>query len=287
MAELQQSTTRRRLFKLIDSSDHLSKLLGATPTVELSKAGGAFAAASGEVDEVGRGWYYVDLATSDTNTIGDLAYYITAAGADDTDFVDIVTTRTGDTHANSITITVNDGTDPIQGATVTLRSGTTLIDRQTTNASGIAILTADAGTYSRVVQASGYESSTASLVVDGAESATVSLTAITITVSGDASLTTGYATCRNSAGVAASGIIVTLQRVPALTATPLAGSVWAGDERTDTSDANGLVEFQNMLKGGGYRAAVKREGVDPLWHNFVVPTTAGSTWTMPEVIGRV
>lgn len=90
MALLKQSTAFTRMFKMIDSADHFSKKTGLTCTVNISKAGGAFAAAGGTVTEVANGWYKIALTTTDTNTVGDLSFYITATGADDTDFVDQV-----------------------------------------------------------------------------------------------------------------------------------------------------------------------------------------------------
>lgn len=93
MAFYKQSTAYTRAFKMIDSSDHFSKKTGLTCTVNVSKAGGSFAAAGGTVTEVANGWYKVALTTTDTNTLGDLAFYITATGADDTDFVDQVVVR--------------------------------------------------------------------------------------------------------------------------------------------------------------------------------------------------
>ena len=90
MAFYPKGVAYTRLFKLIASSDHLSLLTGASPTVNLSKAGAAFGAAGGSVAEVANGWYKVSLNTTDTNTAGDLAFYITAASADDTDFCDQV-----------------------------------------------------------------------------------------------------------------------------------------------------------------------------------------------------
>lgn len=90
MALLKQSTTYTRTFKMIDSGDHFSAKTGLTPTVSLSKAGGSFSGAGGTVAEIANGWYSIALTTTDTNTLGDLAYYITAATADDTDFTDEV-----------------------------------------------------------------------------------------------------------------------------------------------------------------------------------------------------
>ena len=90
MAILAKSTAYSRMFKMISSTDHLSLKTGASPVVNISKAGGAFGAAGGAVTEVANGWYKVALNTTDTGTVGDLAYYITGTGADDTDFVDQV-----------------------------------------------------------------------------------------------------------------------------------------------------------------------------------------------------
>lgn len=93
MAFYKQSTAYTRTFKMIDSADHFSKKAGLTCTVSISKAGAAFAGAAGTVTEVANGWYKIALTTADTNTVGDLSFYITAAGADDTDFVDQVWVR--------------------------------------------------------------------------------------------------------------------------------------------------------------------------------------------------
>lgn len=98
MAFIKQSQAYTRSFKMIDSTDHFSKKTGLTCTVNLSKAGGAFGVAGGSVVEVAQGWYVVNLNTTDTNTLGDLLYYITAAGADDTDFSDqVVVSNLNDT----------------------------------------------------------------------------------------------------------------------------------------------------------------------------------------------
>lgn len=90
MALLKQSTTYTRTFLMIASSDHLSPLTGASPTVNISKAGGAFGAAAGTVTEIANGFYKIALTTADTGTVGDLAFHITAASGDNTDFVDQV-----------------------------------------------------------------------------------------------------------------------------------------------------------------------------------------------------
>lgn len=90
MAFYPKSVAYTRMFKMILASDHFSKATGVSPTVNISKAGAAFGAAAGAVAEVANGWYTVALTSADTGTAGQLAFYITAATADDTDFVDEV-----------------------------------------------------------------------------------------------------------------------------------------------------------------------------------------------------
>ena len=104
MAVLKQSTTYTRMFLLVQSSDHLTGLTGATAAVTLSKAGGSFASAGGTITEVANGFYKIALTTTDTNTLGDLAFHITATSADPTDFVDQVTANIlGDTLPANVT----------------------------------------------------------------------------------------------------------------------------------------------------------------------------------------
>ena len=89
---LMQNTARNRLFLLVNSNDHITGFTGAgsSPIVTISKDGGVFAPSVGMVSEIGSGWYKLALAPGDTDTLGDLAVHITAAGADPTDFADQV-----------------------------------------------------------------------------------------------------------------------------------------------------------------------------------------------------
>jgi hypothetical protein len=90
MALIKQSSSYTRMFFMIDSTDHVSGKTGLTPSVSISKAGGSFASAGGTVSEVSSGWYKIALTSTDTNTLGDLAFQCTATGADPTSFVDQV-----------------------------------------------------------------------------------------------------------------------------------------------------------------------------------------------------
>lgn len=92
MATLKQSTAYTRTFLMILASDHVSPATGLVPVVTISKAGGAFGAPSvtGNATEIANGWYKIGLSTTDTATLGDLAYHAAVATADNTDFVDQV-----------------------------------------------------------------------------------------------------------------------------------------------------------------------------------------------------
>lgn len=89
MAKLvQQSTANDPLFFfLVQSSDHITALTGASPTVTISKNGAAFASPSGAVTEIANGWYQVAGNATDTNTLGDLLLHATAASGDPCDMV--------------------------------------------------------------------------------------------------------------------------------------------------------------------------------------------------------
>lgn len=86
--QIQQNTASSPLvFLLVDSSDHITGSAGKTPTVTLSKAGGAFAAPAGAVTEIANGWYKVAGNATDSNTLGALILHAAASGADPTDML--------------------------------------------------------------------------------------------------------------------------------------------------------------------------------------------------------
>src|SRR3989338_7927076 len=102
MALIKQSTAYTRMFLMVDSADHLAGKTGLAVTVVISKAGGAFGAATGAtVTEVSGGWYKIALTAGNTDTLGELAFRCTATGADPTDFVDQVSARLHDDLASA------------------------------------------------------------------------------------------------------------------------------------------------------------------------------------------
>ncbi len=73
------------VFPLVQSSDHITPLTGATVTVTVSKNGGNFAGPAGAVSEIGSGLYKVAANATDSNTLGPLWLHATAGSADPTD----------------------------------------------------------------------------------------------------------------------------------------------------------------------------------------------------------
>lgn len=83
MQQIKQSTaTAALVFYMVSSSDHVTPLTGVTPTVILSKNGGAFASPAGSVSEIGSGFYKVAPNATDSSTLGILALAATASGGD-------------------------------------------------------------------------------------------------------------------------------------------------------------------------------------------------------------
>lgn len=83
---LAQSTGESVCFLMIQSADHITGATGVTVTVTISKNGSVFATPGGVVTELSSGWYYIQLKTADTDTLGDLAFHCTGTGCDPTDF---------------------------------------------------------------------------------------------------------------------------------------------------------------------------------------------------------
>jgi len=86
---------------------------GRTLAVTISKAGGAFTnpnVGATNATEISDGWYKVTLATTDTNTLGDLVVRGTAAGCDDSERVlgVVKATNGGLTALPDTTIATND-----------------------------------------------------------------------------------------------------------------------------------------------------------------------------------
>lgn len=78
---IENGSTPVLMFLMVDATDRSTEETGLSPTVYLSKAGGAFAATTNSATEVSAGWYKVTLTATETGTDGELALYATGTGA--------------------------------------------------------------------------------------------------------------------------------------------------------------------------------------------------------------
>jgi hypothetical protein len=184
------------------------------------------------------------------------------------------------TGARTVTITVNDGTTVLQNAVVRFTEGSNTY-RAITNASGVATFNLDDATYTVAISKVGYSFAGTTMIVNGPEAATYSMTAINVTP-GTGDLTTGYLTCLDEEGAAERNVTVRCQLVQV----PSSGTGFAYDSAPQiaTSGADGLVEFP-MIKGARYlvwRGSVKPpQGITPI----LISASAGSTTALGSLIG--
>ncbi len=155
----------------------------------------------------------------------------------------------------AITITVNDGVDPVQDATVTLAINASRYTGDVTDVDGETVLAPNegAGTYEVRIAAAGYEFTPASLVVTGDTAQTYSVSAVAITPS-DPAKTTGYLTVRTAAGIPAEAVDVELQITRFA-----AGSTGSGisvPSITLPTNASGYVEFIDLPRLAAYRLRI-------------------------------
>ena len=188
-----------------------------------------------------------------------------------------IATSTG-TGARTVTITVNDGSTVLQGARVRVTKGSESYI-QTTPVSGVVVFNLDDGTWTVSISLAGYSFTGTTLVVDGTEAVTYSMTLVTITPSA-VGATTGYLTCYSENGVVESGVTVTIQA----RSTPLTTTGIAVDDtvRSATSDVNGLVQFTNMLIGVSYSIC---RGSSSQVFTVTIPANAGATTSLTSITG--
>ena len=206
---------------------------------------------------------------------------MSAADLDDQlDAVLSAATAAAGTGARTVTVTVNDGTTVLQNAVVRFTEGSNTY-RALTNASGVATFNLDDATYTVAVSKVGYYYAGTTMIVNGTETATYSMTAINVTP-GTGDLTTGYLTCLDEEGVAEEGVAVRCQVVQV----PASGTGFAYDSaiQLETSDSDGLVQFA-MIKGARYlvwRGSIKPpQGIPPV----LISASAGSTTALGSLIG--
>lgn len=87
------------------SADHLTPATGKTIAITISKNGAAFgnpSVGATNATEIANGWYYVDMSTTDTGTVGPLIVHGAAATIDNVDIAYNVVAASVDANVVSI-----------------------------------------------------------------------------------------------------------------------------------------------------------------------------------------
>lgn len=234
---------------------------------------------AGGVKERGNGVYRVDAPNAMFATVGTKVKLRGEATGKHVLFplIDVIANTTTGTGANTITITVNDGTNPIQNANVRVTAGAQTY-LGTTNTSGQVVFNLDAATWTVAITAFGYTFAGASLVVTTTASQTYSMSTASITPSG-AGFTTGYLTCYDQNGNPESGVQI---MVSVATAGGVLGNAFDNVVVTETSGVNGVCQFPNLALGAAYRF---QRGATGNPYVFTIPLAAGATYQLPSIIG--
>jgi hypothetical protein len=257
----------------------------ANITAKLSKDWGTLAAiVDTNPTEIEDGYYRFDLTQEESNaSVLNIFPESTTAGVQvigvpGTISTEEVSTGTG---ARVVQITVNDGANLLEGARVRVTKGAESYVCSTdslgrvNSGSGFSL---DDGTWAISISLAGYTFTPTTLVVDGTESQTYSMTAETIPASSD-SLITGYSYCYDHEGVVEADVEIEM-RLDELTGT---GVILDTATRTETSSVTGLVAFTNIFPGGIYRM---RRGKGRGWKRVVIPSTATSPYALPDFWGE-
>lgn len=152
-------------FVLVDSDGVEVTGLGSGFTLQLSKAGGAFAGSAGTKAEIGSGWYSYLSTAGEANTTGPVAVKVTHGSTVQQNLEYVVEERTVESVEFTYTVTDSVSTDPIDGVRIwisTNAGGTAIVWSGYTDALGVArddqgaLPRLDPGTYTIIAQKAGY-----------------------------------------------------------------------------------------------------------------------------------
>lgn len=304
MQVLKQSTTATILVGPVLDSDGAAYTSAVIGDFNITKNGSTAAlAASATATHSHNGMYLIALTTGNTDTVGRLdvsmnnASYamtnhryevltadqfdalITNGTVTPADIASAVLSASSGTGARTVTITVNDGTNVLQNARVRLTNGAETYTGLT-NASGVVVFNVDDNDWIVSITKAGYSYSGTTLTVNGTETATYSMTLISLTAS-DVDKVTGYWTVLDAEGNEASGVVVTVKARQASRGS--AGALHNAATRTATSAANGLVQFTNMIPGWRYSVVANDEYVA----DFTVPADAVTSVELGSIVARL
>lgn len=142
MYDLRLSQEQLITFVMVNSSGSEVSGLGASFTLTISKAGGAFVASAGTKAEVGSGWYTYELTASETDTYGPLSIAVNAAGCVQQNLEYVVVDRSPAAIEFTYTVTSSVTLLPVSGVDVWVTidvAGSSVIWNGQTDAFGVAL----------------------------------------------------------------------------------------------------------------------------------------------------
>lgn len=149
-------------FVLVDSNGLEVTGLGSGFTLQISKAGGAFAGSAGTKAEIGNGVYSYVSTANEANTIGSVFIVITHASIVQQNLEYVVEQRTINAIEYTYTVTNSVTAAPVEGVQIWFLIGSNVIWYGVTDASGVArdedgnLPRLDPGTYTVVRQRAGF-----------------------------------------------------------------------------------------------------------------------------------
>ena len=194
------------------------------------------------------------------------------------DQIDTIEGGTG-SGARTVAVTVDDGTDALENAIVRFtEGGNTYVG--TTDASGEVSFSLDDATYALAISKPGHSFTPTTLVVDGDETETYSMTDAPISAPPSASTTTGVMTVYDEEQNVEESVKISVQITagPGTDGIGYDSAVW-----TETSNGSGVVEFAGIVLGATYKLWRGDSKADA--QTFTAPTT-GDSFNLVEVIGR-
>lgn len=213
----------------------------AAGTYVLKLLSGGDVVATRVVEFAGTNNEVVDAEAAVLNS-GALRAALGMAAADLDDQLDAILAAGGaGTGARTVTITVNDGTTALQNATVRMTEGVNSYTALT-DADGVAVFNLDDATYTVSITKSGYSYTGTTLVVNGTETATYSMTAISVTPPTSPSKSAIEVLCVDENVDAESGVAVDFRIVTIPTGDQ--NIAYKGTKQTATSDVDGIARFE-------------------------------------------
>lgn len=128
-------------FVLVDSNGTEVTGLGSTFTLQISKAGGAFAGSAGTKAEIGSGWYKYTSTSGEADTVGPVAIKVTHASIVQQNLEYCVEQRTVNAIEFTYTVTNSSNSQPLEGVQVWITvdsAGNNVVWYGTTDSLGVA-----------------------------------------------------------------------------------------------------------------------------------------------------